>query len=109
VTTTDISTLMLEVRSGMLDDRLDEIGRWLKLRREAIAADKAAQVEPGDKVTLQNISPQYLTGCVVEITGFDEPWIVTKMRSHSGGRKYPQDSTLRIRRSHIGDIFKKGA
>jgi hypothetical protein len=104
---TDPSALMLSIRSGALDDRLDEISRWLKLRREVIAASKAAEIEPGDKFTIKDISPQYMAGALVEVTGFDEPWIVTNVCSYNGGRKYPFGSTLRLRRSHIGDIFKK--
>lgn len=96
--------LMLSIRLGQLDNQLDDMVRWIQLRREVIANDMVAQLKVGDKVVLTNISPQLLDGCVVQVKEFDGAWIRCELLSHTGSHKWHRGKTVRIRRGHVGAI-----
>lgn len=91
----------IALSSGHLDDLLDTFAHTVKQRKVALSAEKSAALKVGDFVTLTNISPKYLTGMTVRVTGFDGHWIkVSTCGDHRG--RFAGD--FKIQSAHVGEV-----
>ena len=62
-------TVIRAITTGELDDALERIVFAVKERKRAVARTLLVTIEPGEKVELTGLRPQYLNGLVGKVTG----------------------------------------
>ncbi len=65
----DTTTLLADIIAGVHDDNLDNLIDAARNRQKALAQASFYTWKPGDKATLQNLSPKYMIGAPVTVTG----------------------------------------
>lgn len=64
--------LMLNVRAGLLDEHLEEILRWIRLRQDTLALDRVSELVIGDRIRIsKSVTPKMLANIECEVIGFE--------------------------------------
>lgn len=99
----DPEIFRMAVTEGMIDDHLDNLAHVIRLRKEYLAANRAAALVSGQYFYLRNIVPKNMSGEQVEFVRRDGMWLVCKVSS-TGTTRFPRGATIRLRESHVGTI-----
>lgn len=94
--------LMLAIRSGQLDDHLDSIDRWRRLRIEAKAIERVSTLAIGDKIRISyTVRPQLLAGALCTVSGFEGDKVCVILE-HTQSQKWRAGNSITLPRTLVG-------
>lgn len=97
------SMLMLAVRSGALDDHLDDLVRWVRLRKESLALDRLLELEVGQVIRISNtVRPKLLAGVPCKIVSFESGDKVKVELLQTASDKWRRGNIVTLSKSLVG-------
>lgn len=97
----------MAIENGMLDASLPALRSVLNVREEVLNKRAAGNLNPGDQFTIKDCSPKKYNGVRVEFVKHDGMWLVCRVTSQYA--QHHLGSSIRLRASHVGTVFPKGA
>lgn len=91
------------ILDGVMDEHFEHIQIAMKMRRKVLAVSAAANLRTGDRFHIQNISPKYLDGVIVEYLENKGGATPIRVKLVYGIRNYPAGFIFNLRESHVGE------
>jgi hypothetical protein len=96
--------LQMAITTGMLDNNLSDITRWVRLRQDAVGAERLANLSIGDRITISHtVSPKLLAGAPAEVIAFEGSTKVKVRLLTTRSDKWRMGNTVTLVRTLIGD------
>lgn len=90
------------IRAGDLDSYLPAISAAIKQRQSLVQRKTAVSMNAGDQFYIQNVSPKYLVGALVEFIEYIGGVAPVRVKFVYDVRQYRAGRCINLRESHIG-------